>query len=98
MGCMGMSLVDFDACTPGEFRAIADSWNRNKEYMERGMWERMRYECLCMLQPYSKKQLSVVDVLSLPWDKATTESPKENLNREEIKKRFAEAKRRYGLK
>ena len=94
-----MSIKDFDACTPGEFKAIADSWKQCYESQERVMWERMRYQCLCILQPHSKNQLRPIDILQFPWEtQSETKQQAQELSAEEIKKRFAEAKRRYGLK
>lgn len=94
-----MSIKDFDACTPGEFKAIADSWKQCYESQERVMWERMRYQCLCILQPHSKNQLRPIDILQFPWETPSeTMQQAQELSEEEIKKRFAEAKRRYGLK
>lgn len=94
-----MSIKDFDACTPGEFKAIADSWKQCYESQERVMWERMRYQCLCILQPHSKNQLRPIDILQFPWETPSeTKQQAQELSAEEIKKRFAEAKRRYGLK
>ena len=94
-----MSIKDFDACTPGEFKAIADSWKQCYESQERVMWERMRYQCLCILQPHSKNQLRPIDILQFPWETPSeTKQQAQELSEEEIKKRFAEAKRRYGLK
>ena len=94
-----MSIKDFDACTPGEFKAIADSWKQCYESQERVMWERMRYQCLCILQPHSKNQLRPIDILQFPWETPSeTKQQAQELSAEEIKKRCAEAKRRYGLK
>lgn len=94
-----MSIKDFDACTPGEFKAIADSWKQCYESQEQVMWERMRYQCLCILQPHSKNQLRPIDILQFPWEtQSETKQQAQELSAEEIKKRFAEAKRRYGLK
>ena len=94
-----MSIKDFDACTPSEFKAIADSWKQCYESQERVMWERMRYQCLCILQPHSKNQLRPIDILQFSWETPSeTKQQAQELSAEEIKKRYAEAKRRYGLK
>ncbi len=95
-----MSIKDFDACTPSEFKAIADSWKQCYESQERVMWERMRYQCLCILQPHSKNHLRPIDILQFPWEEThnTTSHKTHEISNEEIKKRNAEAKRRYGLK
>lgn len=97
MGCIGMSMEDFCRCTPSEFKATFDVWNRQEEQRERGHWERVRMSCLCSLQPYSKKRLSATDIMEFPWEKRS-ETPKETLSKEEELARYEAAKRAYGLK
>jgi hypothetical protein len=92
---MGMRLNDFEQCTPFEFSAIAKAWHDNEERHERGEWERSRMQCMCMLQPYSKKQLKPHDVMRFSWDGGDNKD--EDLSRDEIMKRFEEAKERYKL-
>ncbi len=73
MGCMGMSRDDFCRCTPSEFYAAYGAWGDMRQQRERAEWERARLQCLCALQPYSKKQLSARDVMKFPWDEESEE-------------------------
>ena len=96
---MGMSCKDFERCTPTEFRWVWEKWNETEERRERGAWERMRYQCLCMLQPYSRKRMSVEDVMVFPWEKEETrEGDAVVVSDAELMERYAEARERYGLK
>lgn len=102
MGCMGMSKDDFCRCTPSEFYAAYDAWWQRETDLERGRWERMRMQCLCSLQPYSKKQLRAQDFMKFTWEseeqKATScRSQQKGQSREEIMERYREAKKRAGL-
>ena len=97
MGCMGMSRKDFESCTPSEFAAIYDKWQKKEELCNRDQWERLRWQILYSLQPYCKKDLTVQDVLKLPWDQSKKEEPKEPVNAEETRRRYEQAKRKYGL-
>lgn len=103
MGCIGMSMDDFCRCTPSEFYAIHKAWQEARDSEARSQWERTRMQCLCMLQPYSKKRLRVQDVMQLPWD-ALSEGRREKigesaceLSYEEIIARYREAKKRMGF-
>lgn len=98
MGCIGMGLDDFCRCTPSEFTATWEAWSEREQQAERGCWERLRMECLCMLQPWSKKRLEPRDVMELPWDESAKEEKGEELSKEEIKRRFRETKAALGLK
>lgn len=96
MGRMGMSIGDFDLCTPHEFSVIAEGWHDYETMRMRDAWERTRMTCLCMLQPYSKKKLRAEDVLEFSWEK----QPKKKLSAEDVarqKERFEEVKKRRGL-
>ena len=57
MGCIGMSLDDFERCTPSEFYAAWKQWHEQMERMERSSWERTRTLALVYAQPYSKHAL-----------------------------------------
>ena len=52
MGCIGMSLDDFERCTPSEFYAAWKQWHEQMERMERSSWERTRTLALVYVQPY----------------------------------------------
>lgn len=100
MGCMGMSMDDFCRCTPSEYYAAYEAWHDAVDAAERGKWERVRMQCLCILQPYSKDKLKARDIMQFVWDKEVqTEIPeaKEELSREEIMKRYKIAAKRAGL-
>lgn len=103
MGCMGMSMDDFCRCTPSEFYAIHDAWQEARDGEARSRWERTRMQCLCMLQPYSKKQLRAQDVMQLPWDgksverRAKSDESYSQLSHEELMARYRAAKKRMGI-
>lgn len=100
MGCMGKSLADFCRCTPSEYEKIWKSWREREERAERAAWERTRTQCLCMLQPWTKKHLEARDVLRFPWDKekekAASSAPP--VGKEEIMRRYKAAREAAGLK
>ena len=95
MGAIGMSLDDFCRCTPAEFRSVADAWHRAEERRERSGWEQTRMQCLCMLQPYSRRRMEPRDVMRFPWDSEETQT--EKLTTKEIRERFERVKREQGL-
>ncbi len=75
MGCLGLSLSDFSALTPAEFRAAADSWARQREADAEDAWERMRLLATVTIQPHIKKRLTPQQLLPLPWDKPRDNRP-----------------------
>lgn len=98
-GCVGMSLSDFERCTPLEFKAVWEAWQEREQQRERGSWERARMVCTMVLQPYAKQALRPRDVLPLPWDDEwATEEPRTELTHEETARRYAAARERFGLK
>lgn len=100
MGCMGMSMEDFCRCAPSEFYAAWKAWSEREQRVERLAWERMRMECLCILQPHSRRELTVRDVMTFAWEKSAgeAEAEKETLTAEELRERVERAKARYGLR
>ncbi len=101
MGCMGISREDFCRCTPSEFYAAYEAWIEMRQLEERGSWERMRMQCVCSLQPYSKKRLTARDVMQFPWEEegeAASAKPEPPLSREELLDRYRKARERAGLK
>ena len=57
-------------------------------------------ECLFTLQPYSKKRLSVHDIMRFPWEEAGHEreaEAKKAPSRAEIMERYREAKAKMGM-
>jgi hypothetical protein len=101
-GCVGMSLRDFERCTPSEFKAVWEAWQGREQRRERTSWEQTRLLCTTLLQPYSKKALRVRDVMEFPWDTdvAPEEAPAapKQPTREEEMERYRQAIRRAGLK
>lgn len=102
MGCIGMSMDDFCRCTPSEFYAAYEAWNEMQTSRERGRWERIRMQCLCSMQPYSKSKLTPQDIMRFPWEerkKSEEEGVKNKkpMSREEIMERYRAAKKRAGL-
>lgn len=98
LGCIGMSMQDFERCTPSEFKATFDAWNGRQERIERSEWERVRMSCLCTLQPYSKKKLQASDIMEFPWEKQKSKTEKREETREEVNARYERAKRKFGLR
>ncbi len=96
-GCIGLSLQDFERCTPSEFRAIFDAWHERAQSLERSEWEQTRFLCACVLQYGAKKTLDVRNVLPLPWDKTEGQSLTQGLSDTELKARYESAKKRYGF-
>ena len=75
LGCVGLSLPDFCALTPSEFRAVCDAWGRRNEGLEQGAWERMRLLATITIQPHVKKRLTPGQLLPLPWDRKRPAAP-----------------------
>jgi len=69
LGCVGMSMDDFDRCTPSEFSIIAEQWRRERDTDYRAGWEQARFIATCALQPYSRKALKPADVAQFPWER-----------------------------
>lgn len=97
LGCIGMSMKDFEQCTPSEFYSIFEKWKEIKAVETRSSWQRTRILLIGLLQPWSKYSLDAHEVLPLPWDEDNG-TPDEKLSEEEIDARFEAAKKRYGLK
>lgn len=96
-----MSMDDFCRCVPSEFYAAYEAWQELDSRREQAKWERMRMQCLCSLQPYSKQKLKPGDVMQFPWEKegqAGTDAPgHESLSHEELMARYREEKAKLGL-
>ena len=90
-----MSVQDFCRCTPSEFRHIYDSWNDKETKREQRNWERTRLLCCYIIQPYSKKEIKVTDVIKFPWEEKAEE--KAPITDEELHERYKAAKERLGL-
>lgn len=90
-----MTVDDFCRCTPSEFRAVYEGWAEAEQRRERAAWERVRLQCTCMLQPYSKDILEPQDVFRFTWEK--NEDDSENLSAKEIWEKFEKVKKEQGL-
>lgn len=96
-----MSYEDFSRCTPSEYHAVWSAWAEMRQMDGRAAWERTRSECLCTLQPHSKRRLSARDVMSFAWDGEAERTAKNNrpkLTHEEEMERYRQARERFGLK
>ncbi len=91
MGCVGMSMQDFDRCTPFEFSEIVTAWHRLHESRMHQSWEQTRFLITGIMQPFCKDRLNPRDVMVFDWDekkppKAVAKSTRERM--EEIKRRL----------
>lgn len=97
---MGMSLDDFDRCTPLEFERIFEIWHEAQEMDYRTGWEQTRQLACCILQPYSKKALRPTDVMEFAWDKPKKKKAvreKTPAEREAEQQHYLEVKKARGL-
>lgn len=94
---MGMSLQDFDLCTPLEFEKIFERWRLQAESDVRRSWEQTRQLAVVILQPYAQQPLCARDVMKFEWDeesesccktcdKSAEERAAERRHYEEVKK------------
>lgn len=90
-----MSVDDFCRCTPSEFRAVHEAWDKSEQRRERSAWERTRMLCTCMLQPYSRRQLEPTDVMKFAWE--IEEENRAKQSAKQIRERFEKVKREQGL-
>lgn len=74
MGAMGMSLSDFCALSPSDFRAANRAFLELEEARSRDSWEKTRMLATIAVQPYSHKRLDPRSLLPLPWDRAERKS------------------------
>ena len=95
IGCMRMSLGDFEHLTPDEWRATCQCWHTAREEESRERWEQVRWLGTVTVQPHVRKHLSPRDLLHFSWDEKTKESSP-RMSREEHMKRMAAAIRRMG--
>ena len=104
MGCMGMSRTDFCLCTPSEFMATWEAFQRREQTADRAAWERVRMLALCTLQPHTSHRLQPHVVMSFPWDEenAKAASGAQNaedaaMTRNELMERYRKALRERGM-
>lgn len=53
---------------------------------------------MCVVQPYSEERLVAKDFMPFPWEESPIASSPKELTNQEIRERFATAKKRWGLK
>ena len=96
---MGMSLQDFDQCTPLEFEKIFEMWHDSQDMAFRTGWEQIRNLAVCILQPYATKALEPRDVMEFEWDRdgKTVVHTKSEEEREAEKRHYEEVKKARGL-
>lgn len=99
---MGMSVDDFCRCTPSEFTAAWTAWSEGEESRRRDAWERTRMLALCTLQPHTSQRLRPQDVMAFPWENGRPEARTQTSShgtepREDVARRYREAKRRWGM-
>lgn len=70
VGCIGMSIDDFDRCTLFEMEVIIESWRQCREAEIHAGWEQARFSALHAIMPYSKRKLKLTDVARFPWEEA----------------------------
>lgn len=96
-----MSMDDFCRCVPSSFYAAYEAWRELNERREQAQWERMRMQCLCSLQPYSKNTLKPGDVMRFPWEEEkpadAAQTGREELSHEELMARYREEKAKLEL-
>lgn len=67
MGCVGMSLEDFERCTPFEFAAIYKQWNERDVRRYRDGWEYVRTLAALIKIEFTGRK-TAYDLLPFPWD------------------------------
>ena len=70
-----MSLSDWQALTPEEWAAVADSYATTHEAAMHDGWERMRMLATITIQPHVKNRLTPDTLLPLPWDNEAAHVP-----------------------
>lgn len=67
MGCVGMSLEDFERCTPFEFAAIYKQWNERDVWKYHEGWEQIRALAAIIKIEFTGRK-TAFDLLPFPWD------------------------------
>ena len=89
-----MSYDDFCRCTPEEFKATTEAWNKMREAEERSSWERMRLLATITIQPHVRSRLTAAKLLPFPWDKGQDEKRKTAIPTKEESRKRMEARMR----
>ena len=99
MGCIGMSLEDFEQCTPSEFYAIYEQWKTKQEREHRDRWERARMIAAAAVQPHLTKVCTALELFPLSWDveSAADDAPDNDLCGEELTEYINRVKAARGL-
>ena len=59
---------------------------QNIPFIEKGDWERTRFQSYCNLQKSSSKRLSPKDLITFPWEKEESSTDQINGNSEPLSK------------
>lgn len=59
---------------------------QNIPFIEKGDWERTRFQSYCNLQKSSSKRLSPQDLITFPWEKEESSTDQINCNSEPLTK------------
>ena len=89
---MRMSLSDFEALSPVEFRAVCERYRQAEEERLHDRWERMRLLATIVVQPSLRKKMTPRQLLKFPWDTEQERRKDEGmkLSKEEHLNRFKE--------
>lgn len=66
-GCIGMSLRDFERCTPSEFRAVFDAWYGRAQALERSGWEQKLKSLRTALKQASAEKRASIQLDIVAW-------------------------------
>lgn len=86
---MGLSRPDWLALTPKQYSLFRESWHKRGAERERETWEVARWQVFRTLCPPAKKEVSIKDIITFPWEKvsgAKTIAPPTNKERFETLK------------
>lgn len=82
LGCIKLSLDDFCALSPDEFRAIHRMYIEQETERMHGEWERVRILATITVQPNLGKPVDAKRLLPLPWDKKINNAEPKKSTRE----------------
>ncbi len=91
LGCVRMSMDDFRQCTPSEFTTVFNAWKQQEDHWERLSWEQARFVSCCILQPHSKRKLSLTDICRFSWE----DTPQQKSDQAEKRKEEASSQKRF---
>ena len=86
LGCVRLSLDDFERLTPEEFSSICKAYREQCESDYKDNWERMRMQAAITIQPHIKSKLTPQKLLPFPWEQRKKRQPK--ISQAEAEKRF----------